>query len=192
MASDFQEQDRPADTKEATDQGLPAGSKHGLSDSGVARMQEPAEMAGPAGGNAPGDGPEVPGDRTFVDREGRNIALRTYDNGDQHFIRAYDTAVKTPPERADTGQAGYANVLIEQGKDGQRARLQDIGTTPAYEGSGVGSQMLSQAETVGRQHGAREIYGLAPSETQTRQWYRKRGYNYRNVNRSEEVFKLLN
>lgn len=135
--------------------------------------------------------PERPDDRTFVDGEGRDMTVRTYENGDSFYIRAYDTDVQQPPERADTGQARRANLLIQRDNRGARGRLQDIETVPAYRNSGIGSQMLAQAEDVSRQKGAYEIYGLAPGAAGEREWYNHHGYQFRNGSQGEEVHKPL-
>jgi GNAT superfamily N-acetyltransferase len=135
--------------------------------------------------------PEQPDVRSFVDGKERNITVRTYENGDSFYIRAYDTRVKQPPERADTGQAGRANLLIQRDNRGVRGRLQDIETVPTYKNSGVGSQMLAQAEDISRQKGAYEIYGLAPSAAREREWYNHRGYQFRDGAQGEEVHRPL-
>lgn len=128
-------------------------------------------------------------DRTFADRQGREMALRTYPAGNNtYYIRAYDLAVQKPPETVNPGQAGYANLRLESG----RAKLQDIQTPTAYEGNGIGGQLLSQAENVARQHGSQEIYGLAPSDPKTLDWYRHRNYQFRiNDSGGSEVYRVL-
>ena len=131
-------------------------------------------------------------DRDFVDASGRNITLRTYDNGASQYIRAYDSAVQTPPERPSTGQAGYANIYLEA-KDGQqRARLQDIGVPPDYQESGIGGELLKEAETLAKEKKCTEMYGLAPDDEKTRSWYEKRGYRVRpREGGGTEVFKVI-
>ncbi len=131
-------------------------------------------------------------DRELVDASGRNITLRTYDNGASQYIRASDNAVQKPPERAGTGQAGYANVLLEARDGRQRARLQDIGVPPAYQESGIGSELLKEAETLAEEKKCVEIYGLAPDDQKTLNWYKKRGYGVRaRDGGGTEVFKAI-
>lgn len=140
------------------------------------------------------DGSDPAGDRTFSDREGREVTLRTYPSGsDRYYIRAYDNSkIERPPETVNPGQAGYANLQIEQNEMGTRARLQDIKTPPAYEGNGIGGEMLNQAERIARHRDAREIYGLAPADQQTLDWYFHRNYRIRaNNSDGTEVYKLL-
>ena len=140
------------------------------------------------------DSSDPAGDHTFSDREGREVTLRTYRSGsDRYYIRAYDnTKVQKLPETVHPGQAGYANLQIEQNEMGTRARLQDIKTTSDYEGNGIGGEMLNQAERIARHNGAKEIYGIAPGDQQTLDWYFRRNYQIRaNNSGGTEVYKVL-
>lgn len=131
-------------------------------------------------------------DRDFVDGAGRNITLRTFDNGDSQYIRAYDRAEKTPPDRADRGQAGLANVLLEDHNGQHRARLQDIEVPEKYQGKGIGGELLQEAETVAKERRCSEIYGLAPDDKETQTWYTKRGFQFRGrEGGGAEVYKQL-
>ena len=128
----------------------------------------------------------------FTDKQGRDMATRTFTNGDAHYIRAYDKGVTQPPESVDLGQAGRANVHIERDGAATRARLQDIEVAPSYRESGTGSHLLREAEQVAQKNEAAEIYGLAPDEAETRAWYDRRGYQLRTgAQGGEEVFKPL-
>jgi GNAT superfamily N-acetyltransferase len=135
-------------------------------------------------------------DRQFTDAAGRDLTMRTYSSGDSHMVRVFDDAkTPVPPERASFGDAGRANLRLERDANGQveRARLQDIDTTPAYREAGVGGQMLGQCETIAKSNGAREIYGSfdheSSKETETRGWYADHGYSFRDGGR--ELYKPL-
>ena len=49
--------------------------------------------------------------------------------------------------------------------------------------------MLTECERVSRANRAGEMYGIAPDEAATREWYSRRGYDYRASGR--EVYKTL-
>lgn len=133
-----------------------------------------------------------PTDHHFRDRLGRDMTLRTYENGDSKYIRAYERNGQTLPETVNFGQAGRANLRIERGDNGTRGHLQDIDTTPRYQGAGIGSHMLQQAEDLTVQHRGTEIYGDAPSDATTRSWYEHRGYSFRDKEGGgEDVYKQL-
>jgi GNAT superfamily N-acetyltransferase len=68
-------------------------------------------------------------------------------------------------------------------------RLQYIEVAYAYRTAGVGSQLLEEAELIGRIYGATEIYGQAPNDETTRHWYARRGYGFRNG--GEELYKTF-
>lgn len=131
-------------------------------------------------------------DYDFVDRQGRDITLRTFENGNSYYIRAYDRTVVNPPERPNPGQAGAANVLIQDTDGQKRARLQDIEVPLSYRENGIGEEILKEAEGLARNKDCQEIYGLAPDDDKTRQWYEKRGYTFRQgQSGGSEVYKLL-
>lgn len=157
--------------------------------------------------------------RHFTDRQGRDIMLRVEGNdpqtsarvaGEQSLeshqlirIRAIETAeAAKQPAFKDRGQIGYANADLEISRDvngnvtDRRLRLQDIKTNDTHEGNGIGSEMLDEVERIGRWHGAREVYGNfspeAGKEAVTRQWYERRGYEFRpKPGGGEEVYKAL-
>jgi GNAT superfamily N-acetyltransferase len=117
---------------------------------------------------------ESPSDVSFADKVGRPITVRTWESGQQAFIRAYDTSKVQVPEHIDIGQAGYANATLEHSMDGSmRVRLNDLVTTPEYQGAGIAGQMLSQMEQYGRKHGAAEIYGQIDSQEARDFWVRQ-------------------
>ncbi|MBN2003178.1 MAG: GNAT family N-acetyltransferase [Anaerolineae bacterium] len=138
-----------------------------------------------------------PQDETFTDKEGRAITTRTWENGDQYMIRAYDQEVQSPPDSPNVGQAGYANLTLERDADDMvdRARLNDIQTSPEYRDSGIGGKMLGTAEQIAQQHDAREIYGNlsyeGDDEGAVRGFYQNHGYDFRATAQGEEVFKGL-
>jgi len=104
-------------------------------------------------------------DTSFTDKAGHDVSLRTWESGNHAYVRAYDTAKVQVPDTIDTGQAGYANAMLEHPVDGQtRVRLNDIGTSPDYRRSGIGSEMLSQVEQYGRDNNATEVYGSIDSQ----------------------------
>ncbi len=132
----------------------------------------------------------------FSDAKGRNLSIRVYDVlGDQKQIRVYDSSrTPSPSDHLTIGDAGMANLQFERNASGgvERVRLQDIQTYPVYQKSGVGSKVLDRVEAIGWGIGAKEIYGDAPSDPVTRQWYAKRGYGFRLGNSGgTEVFKKL-
>ncbi len=157
--------------------------------------------------------------RHFTDRQGRDITLRVEGNdapttakvaGEQCLeskqpirVRVADTAeAASPPAFKGKGDMGYANTTLEIGRDvngnvaDKRLRLHDIKVNENYQGSGIGGEMLDEVERIGRQHGAREVYGLFSPETgkeaATRQWYERRGYEFRpRPGGGEEVYKML-
>lgn len=145
MPSDYMDSDQPAESLTT--------SGGALGDTGRLAMQGRSDTVSAR---------DWPTDRNFRDAKGREITVRTFEYGDHKQIRAYDDAVRQPPERADTGQAGDADLLIQHDSHGTRGRLMYIHTQREYEGAGIGSQMLSQAENLTRQNGGREIYGTAP------------------------------
>jgi hypothetical protein len=87
MSKEWQENRDTADTP------TPTASEKGPSPEGMRAIQGKPETAE---GQPPQDWPT---DRTFQDRQGRDVTLRTYSYGDQHDIRAYDRAKMEPPER---------------------------------------------------------------------------------------------
>ena len=104
-------------------------------------------------------------DTSFKDKVGHDISLRTWESGNHAYVRAYDTGKVQVPNTIDTGQAGYANAMLEYPIDGQtRVRLNDIGTSPDYRRAGIGNEMLSQVEQYGRDNNAKEIYGSIDSQ----------------------------
>lgn len=157
--------------------------------------------------------------RQFTDRQGRDITLRVDGNdpqtsakvaGEQRLesqqsirIRVADTAEATQPNAfKDQGQIGYANTSLEISRDvngnitDRRLRLQDIRVNDDYRRGGVGGQMLDEVERIGRQHGAREVYGNfsadAGQEAATRRWYQAHGFEFRpSSSGGEEVYKTL-
>lgn len=138
------------------------------------------------------DTQEKSGDQNYKDASGRDLTMRTYPSGDNFYVRVYDRE-KTPqvPETAEYGDVGRANLHLEHDHEGNtRARLQDIETLPGYQESGTGSVMLNECEGLAKQNNAGEIYGIAPDDEKTRQWYSKRGYQFRNEN-GTEVYKEL-
>lgn len=157
--------------------------------------------------------------RHFTDRQGRDITLRVDGNDPQTSakvagersleshqsirIRVADTAeAARQPAFKDRGQIGYANADLEISRDvngnitNRRLRLNDIKVNDAYQGNGIGGEMLDEVERVGQQHDAREIYGTFSTETgkeaATRHWYQEHGYEFRKKpDGKEEVYKTL-
>ena len=157
--------------------------------------------------------------RHFADRQDRDIVLRVEHNDParmaeverepvmeshhQVLLRAYDSQVADSlPAFKGKGQVAYANTTLEISRDGdgretqRRLRLGDIKTQPAYEGNGIGGELLREVERVGHQWGAREIYGTFAPETgreaATREFYGRRGYEFRPLSGGgEEVYKTL-
>ncbi len=129
---------------------------------------------------------------SYQDAQERDLTMRTYQSGDQYFVRVFDGA-RTPqtPDRPAFGDAGRANLLLERNDNGEvsRARLQDIETMPGYQNSGTGSRMLQECESIAQRNHASEIYGVAPDDSPTRDWYARRGYQYRQDGR--EVYKYF-
>jgi GNAT superfamily N-acetyltransferase len=124
-------------------------------------------------------------DRSYTDAQGRDLTMRTYHSGDSYMVRVFDKAkTPQPPDTPSFGDAGRANVHLERNPEGRvdRARLQDIDTTPSYRGAGTGGRMLEQCEDIARQNGAREIYGNFSAEdgkaAETGQFHERRGYRF--------------
>lgn len=164
----------------------PARSETGLSPRGVAAMQNQPETSEVKK-------PETP-DKSFQDTQGRDITLRDYPSGDTHYIRAFDAAkTSQPPDQIAYGDAGRMNLRMEKDASGkvERAKAQDIETMPTYRNSGIGSKMLEMGEGIARKNNAREIYGLAPDDKVTQEWYQKRGYRFRDTDQGKQVFKIL-
>ena len=108
---------------------------------------------------------ESPPNVEFTDKTGRPITVRTWESGNQAFVRAYDTSKVPVPENVNPGQAGYANATLEKSANGDaRVRLNDIQTTPEYRGAGTAGQMLNQVEQFAKKNGASEIYGSIDSQ----------------------------
>ncbi len=149
--------------------------------------------------NKVGDASIYP-DESFVDKQGRPIVVRTQQNGDLFYVRAYDQNVSQPPtDGAGPGQAGRANLQLQhESQDDKVTRvfLQDIQATPSYREVGVGSKMNEAVEHIARQHGAKEIYGnlsyAAEDESAVRTFYQRNGYSFRpGTVGGEEIFKKL-
>lgn len=157
--------------------------------------------------------------RHFSDRQGRDVTLRVEGNdaqslarmeGDprlhsQHAIRlrTVDTAeAQSPPAFHGKGEMGRANLTLETDRtpDGvvtdRRLRLGDLEVIPTQRSRGVGGELLTETERIGRQHQAREVYGdLVPDpgqEAQVRSFYEHHGYQLRpKPDGGEEVYKTL-
>jgi GNAT superfamily N-acetyltransferase len=125
------------------------------------------DRAGPAGADHFSD-------VRFTDKAGRPIAIRTWESGNQAYIRAYDTGktqVPDHPTMVYDGQAGFANARLERSADGQaRVRLQDVMTSPEYRHAGTADRMLHQAEQFGQKNGAAEIYGSIENDQARAFW----------------------
>jgi GNAT superfamily N-acetyltransferase len=110
-------------------------------------------------------------DRPFIDKQGRLIALRSWESDQSTYVRAYDTSKTTVPDRINLGQAGHAEGFLEQGMDGKKAlRLGYIETQPEYRNAGISGQMLEQVEQYGKQHGAGEVFGVVENEAAQSFW----------------------
>lgn len=175
--------DNPQETTPLT------GASEKLSPAGQRNMQGDAET--------PALEPVKVADQSFVDNKGHDINIRAYPAGDLCMIRAYDQA-RTPnlPESATYSDVGMANVTLEKDPDGkvQKARLNDIEVpTEEYEKAGIGSQLLETAEGFSKNSGAKELYGnFSPKTGQEaflKDWYEKRGYQFRDGALGQEVFK---
>jgi GNAT superfamily N-acetyltransferase len=157
--------------------------------------------------------------RHFSDRQGRDVTLRVEGNdadslaraaGDQRLhsqhgirLRAVDTAeAQTPPAFHGKGEMGRANLTLETERtpDGavtdRRLRLNDVEVNDNYRSRGVGGELLTEAERIGHQHQAREVYGnFEPDpgqEVQVRSFYEHHGYQLRlKPGGGEEVYKTL-
>lgn len=117
------------------------------------------------------DSSSHPDDLEFTDKQGHSMAIRTWESGDHAYIRAYDTDRVNVPEQVNIGQAGYANVTLENSPDGEKcARLNDIYVSPDYRGAGTGKELLGQAEDFARQKGAAELYGSIDSQEAQNFW----------------------
>jgi ribosomal protein S18 acetylase RimI-like enzyme len=126
----------------------------------------------------------------FVDSEGRDLTMSTFHSGDNYYIRVYDDSkTPRPPDHPTFGDAGRANLRLERNEQGDvdRAKIQEIETIPKYQGAGIGGQMLNECEEVAQNQKANEIYGIAPEAETTREWYKRRGYQYREG--GKEVYK---
>jgi GNAT superfamily N-acetyltransferase len=158
--------------------------------------------------------------RHFADRQGRDVTLRVDGDDEQTIqkveaktqgrsacsirIRAADTAeVASGPAYRGKGEMAYANTTLEIQRDGnghevdRRLRLNDIKTNDDRRNSGVGGEMLDEAERIGEQHGASEIYGNlsyeAKDEAAVRHFYQKHGFEFRPIpSGGKEVYKPLN
>ena len=177
------------------------------------RMQETSD-ASPVQYNSDGSY-----EREFRSKQGENFSLRVEGNGDQKIsqvssenrmatphgirIRSYDsTEAQSEPVFKGKGECGRANLTLEINRDhlgqeqGRRLRLNDIESHPNYRGHGIGSEMIQEAEQIGTQRGASEIYGTLSYELQdeaaVRSFYRKHGYGLRpGSGGGEEVWKSL-
>jgi len=139
---------------------------------------------------------EIFPDQHYSDTKGRTLTIRTYQGGnDSYYLRVFEDQ-NTPqvPDRPNFGDAGRANVKLERDENNNVncVRLHDIETSPSYRCAGIGSWLLAQSEHIAKTHSAEEIYGLAPDDEKTHEWYARRGYGFRR-GRSEgqEVYKSL-
>jgi|GEM_PF-1201917 GNAT superfamily N-acetyltransferase/predicted double-glycine peptidase len=139
---------------------------------------------------------EIFPDQHYGDAKGHTLTMRTYlGSSDSYYLRVFDDK-NTPqtPDNPSFGDTGRANIKLERDEQNyvSRAHLQDIETAPPYRGAGNGSRLLAQSENIAQTHGAKEIYGLAPDDERTREWYTQRGYGIRRgPNGGQEVYKLL-
>jgi GNAT superfamily N-acetyltransferase len=137
--------------------------------------------------------PERFPDRSFQDAHGHDLLLLTHLSGDECYVRVHDLS-KTPDVPRDHptfGNVGRANLRFERDHGGRviRTRLQDLETLKPYQEAGVGSHLLEHVEAVSRAYGAGEVYGSAPDDHPTRNWYTHRGYVFRDDRR--EIYKTL-
>jgi hypothetical protein len=108
---------------------------------------------------------EPPSDVNYTDKAGRPMTIRTWESGNQAYVRAYDTSKVQVPDGINTGQAGYANATLERTPDNQaRLRLNDIVISPDYRNAGNGGETLKQVEGFAKKNNAREIYGSIDSQ----------------------------
>ena len=141
--------------------------------------------------------------RHFSDRQGRDVTLRVEGNdaqslaraaGDnrlhsQHAIRlrAVDTAeAQSLPAFHGKGEMGRANLTLETNRtpDGvvtdRQLRLNDLEVNTTHRKRGVGGELVTEAERIGQQHQAREVYGTFEpdpgQEAQVRSFYEHHGY----------------
>lgn len=162
----------------------PASPPEKPSSDATARMQQGLEKTEPPLITQP--------DQHFQDGQARDIGIRSYQSGDRYYVRAFDKEkTQQLPDSVTTGDAGSANLKMERDETGKvnRARLEDIQTTPSYRNAGIGDRMLDNCEDIARNNKASEIYGLAPSDPETKNWYTHRGYDFRKD--GLEVFKKL-
>lgn len=115
-------------------------------------------------------------DSHLVDKAGRDITVRTWESGNHAYIRAYDGAKGTVPDRVDYGTAGRANVTLENQLDGSmHARLNDVEVNEQYQGAGISSEMLNKAELYAQNNNASEIYGSIDSDDARSFWKHMEG-----------------
>lgn len=130
-------------------------------------------------------------DSTLKLKDGSERLVRDYHNGDAEYFRAFDMSAVAPEQPTVT--ATYMNLQHERGPDGtvEKTRLNDIWVHESERNQGIGSELLNAGERNAADHGAQEIYGAAPSDQPTRDWYEKRGYSFRSGFPGEEIFKVL-
>jgi len=130
-------------------------------------------------------------DETFTDKNGNNWLMRI---SNSKFLRLHNT--RDPIPDGFKGSDCFANFALEKDSAGNsRLRLRDILTPPSLQNAGIGSHMLKKVESIARHFKVTEIYGSAPSQSNSkvRSWYKKRGYSFRVVSASggEEVYKKI-
>lgn len=147
-------------------------------------------------------------DQTFTDDKNREITIRSHDNGNSHYIRAYDRDQNPDlPANASLSKSigqctlteeteVYKNQITENSEyRTDRVRLNDITVEDDYQNSGIGGRMLESAEEIAQKTGAREIYGTftpeAGKEAELREFYQKHGFNFRTTGNGEEVYKTF-
>ncbi len=133
---------------------------------------------------------EALSDQSFQDRMGGQFTMRIYQRPDNlYWLRIFETTDSAQIPATPTSTDAYANFSVEKGTSEtvERVRLHDIVTPSQQRGNGIGSWMLEQVERVCQAYQAKEIYGGAPSDEIVRQWYQKRGYQFRK--NDNEVYK---
>jgi ribosomal protein S18 acetylase RimI-like enzyme len=88
--------------------------------------------------------------------------LQEYENGELMFIYCDDGRI-----------CGYLGMC----RNGEVLKIDDIVVLPAYQGKGIGSNMLSFAKNYARDCGCIKLrLGMINNNTELKNWYRKHGF----------------
>jgi hypothetical protein len=134
--------------------------------------------------------------RKFEDELGVTWQFRTFEDGDTLMLRLFDLSRReTLPNGVDPGDAGHADMTIEDDAGTLRAQIVAFEVTDEDRARGTDRALLDQVERASRARGATSIYftmsNTASRVSTIREWYRAQGYVFRRQTRETMVYKVF-